>query len=284
MPETKNLSPAEKWEQLTFADDFIFCKVLEKNLDFTKELLELLLNIQIERVELSSAQKDCKSNYLSKGARFDVYVKDGTGRCFDIEIQTSHFSDLSKRARYYQAVMDVDSLQPGENYSNLKDSYVIFLCLGDPIGTGLPVYTFHHRADEDFDFLMKDGTTTVFFNAKQYDKMETLERRSFFEYLCKQKTDSACHSAFTDKLSTLVERVKTSPQERKNYMMFEEIVRKRAKEEREEALEEGEQKKALETAKNMLINNISLEMVAKCTGLPLEQVLALQKEICVTLC
>ena len=110
--------------------------------------------------------------------------------------------------------------------------------------------------------------------------METSERRSFFEYLCKQKTASA----FTDKLSTLVERVKTSPQERKNYMMFEEIVRKRAKEEREEALEEGEQKKALETAKNMLINNISLEMTAKCTGLPLEQVLALQKEICMPLC
>ena len=275
MPEKHKLSPAEAWEKLTFADDFIFCKVLEKNLDFTKELLELLLNIQIDRVELSSAQKDCKSNYLSKGARFDVYVKDGTGRCFDIEIQTSHFSDLSKRARYYQAVMDVDNLQPGEDYSNLKDSYVIFLCLGDPIGNGLPVYTFHHRADEDFDFLMKDGTTTVFFNAKQYDKMEPAKRRSFFEYLCKQKTDSA----FTDKLSTLVERVKTSPQERKNYMMFEEIVRKRAKEEREEALEEGRAEGRIETAKNLLKKHYEPSDVAECTGLSLEQVLALQKEV-----
>ena len=68
-------------------------------------------------------------------------------------------------------------------------------------------------------------------------------------------------------------------------MMFEEIVRKRAKEEREEALEEGreegEQKKALETAKNFLENKIDPNLIAECTGLTLEQVLALQKEVCV---
>ena len=64
-------------------------------------------------------------------------------------------------------------------------------------------------------------------------------------------------------------------------MMFEEIVRKRAKEEREEAFEEGEQKKALETAKNFLENKIDPNLIAECTGLTLEQVLALQKEVCV---
>ena len=57
---------------------------------------------------------------------------------------------------------------------------------------------------------------------------------------------------------------------------------------REEALEEGREEGLsqgrIETAKNMLMNNISLEMAAKCTGLPLDQVLALQKEICVPVC
>ncbi len=71
-----HLTPAQMWEQLTFADDFIFYKVLEKNLDFTQELLELLLDIKIDHIEQPIPQKDCKSNYFSKGARFDVYVKD----------------------------------------------------------------------------------------------------------------------------------------------------------------------------------------------------------------
>ena len=53
--------------------------------------------------------------------------------------------------------------------------------------------------------------------------------------------------------------------------MAEEIAAEKAKNMAEE--------KSLETAKNLLDNNISTELVAKCTGLPLEQVLQLQKEL-----
>ncbi len=267
----KPLTPAQKWEQLTFADDFIFYKVLEKNLDFTQELLELLLDIKIDHIEQPSPQKDCKPHYFSKGARFDVYVKDGTGRCFDIEIQTSHFLDLAKRARYYQSVMDVDNLQHGDDYKVLKDNYVIFLCLGDTIGNDLPIYTFRYRADEDNSILMNDGTVNIFFNAKMYDKMKSAKMRSFFEYLCQQKTNSD----FTDRLAAMVERIKISPQERKAYMMFEEIVHKR--------FEEVQQIKDKETAKKFLAKDIDPTVIAECTGLPLEQVLQLQKEAQVTL-
>ena len=292
MPEKHKLSPAEKWERLTFADDFIFCRVLEKNLDVTKEILELLLDIQIDRVELSSAQKDCKTDYLRKGVRFDVYVKDGSGRCFDIEIQTSHLTDLAKRARYYQGVMDVDNLMAGENYKNLKDSYVIFLCIGDPFGLGLPVYTIRNRIDEASSEVIDDGRLSVFYNAKLYAKMKSQKLQAFFNYLSRQKSDSD----LTDRLAELVDSLKISPTERKDYMTLSEMIQ----ENREEGFKEGraegkaegiaqglfqgEQKKAIETAKNFLKNKIDPSLVAKCTGLPLEQVLVLQKENCVTLC
>lgn len=268
--KSNHLTPAEKWEQLTFADDFVFCRILEKNPDVTKELLELLLDIKIERIEKPAAQKDCKTDYLSRGARFDVYVKDGTGRCFDIEIQTANFSDLAKRARYYQGIMDLDNLQPGEDYKELKDSYVIFLCLNDPIGNELPVYTFRYRADEDNSILMNDGTVNIFFNAEKYDKMKTENLQAFFSFLCRHKTDSE----LTGKLATLVEGMKRSPQERKNYMMVEELMQIRRKEGFEEGLEEGK----LETARNFLAKNFEPVVIAECTGLPLEQILELQTE------
>ena len=146
---TEKLTPAQRWERLTFADDYIFCRVLSQNLEITKELLEILLDIKIDHIEQAASQKENKVDFLSKGVRFDVYVKDGTGRCFDIEIQTSHYSNLAKRARYYQSVMDVDSLDSGESYKSLKDSYVIFLCLGDPFGKGLPVYTFIQKCHSE---------------------------------------------------------------------------------------------------------------------------------------
>ena len=62
-------------------------------------------------------------------------------------------------------------------------------------------------------------------------------------------------------------------------MMFSEIVQKEAQEMREEGIEEGQMKKAFETAKNMLARNLDSQLVSDCTGLPLEQVLELQKEL-----
>ncbi len=134
------------------------------------------------------------------------------GSIFVTKIQTAHFLDLAKRARYYQSVMDVDNLQSGDDYKSLKDNYVIFLCLGDTIGNGLPVYTFRYRADEDNSILMNDGTVNIFFNARNYDKMKPQKMRSFFEYLCQQKTNSD----FTDRLAAMVERIKISPQEKES--------------------------------------------------------------------
>ena len=285
---TKTLTPAQRWERLTFADDYIFCRVLSQNLEITKELLEILLDIKIDHVEQAASQKENKVDFLSKGVRFDVYVKDGTGRCFDIEIQTSHYSNLAKRARYYQSVMDVDSLDSGESYKTLKDSYVIFLCLGDPFGKGLPVYTFRYRAEEDNSISMNDGTVNIFFNAKLYDKMNSVERRNFFEYLCKQKTESD----FTTNLANKVNSVKTSSDEKRVYMTFEEMVEERFNEGKSVGLEEGREEgiaqgmekgreegaynKSLETAKKLLAMSLPLEKIAEATGLPLETVMELK--------
>ena len=122
----KELTPLEKWNSLTLANNFIFCKVLEENPDVCKELLEMLLDIKIDRIEQPKSEQTFKTDFDSRGIRLDVYVKDGTGRCFDIEIQTSSYMQLAKRARYYQGLMDVDSIQFGQEYSALKDSYVIF--------------------------------------------------------------------------------------------------------------------------------------------------------------
>ena len=276
----KELTPLEKWNSLTLANNFIFCKVLEENPDVCKELLEMLLDIKIDRIEQPKSEQTFKTDFDSRGIRLDVYVKDGTGRCFDIEIQTSNYMRLEKRARYYQGLMDVDSIQFGQEYSALKDSYVIFLCLGDAFGHRLPVYTFRYRAEEDKNILMNDGTVNIFFNATMYDKMQSENLRSFFKYLCGKNSDDN----FTDRLSALVERVKMNARWRHRYMTIEQEIKlqveartnERAKELAKDIAKDMAQdianKKTLETAKNLLKINISPEQIAMATGLSLEQV------------
>ena len=317
--ENFELPVFERWEDLTLANNFIFCKVMEENPEICKELLEMLLNIKIEKLEQPNAEKSLKADYHSHGIRFDVYVKDGNGRSFDLEIQTTKKSDLAKRARYYHGLMDVDALQSGVAYDTLKDSFVIFLCLGDVFGYGLPVYTFRRTAKEDNSILMNDGTTTVFFDALNYDKMSSEKVRSFFKFLC----GLDIKDNFTERLSALVERLKMNVQQRQDYMTWEQELKIQSKEIAEKiapimaknmakdmardmakdmakdmaqnmandlaqnmaknmvkkARAEESKKNRIETAKNMFVNGISSELIADCTGLSLEQVLELQKEL-----
>ena len=310
------LTPAQKWERLTLADNFIFCKVLEDNPEVCKHLIEILLNIKIDRIEKPAAEKSLKTDFISRGIRLDVYVKDGNGRSFDIEIQTTRSTSLAKRARYYQGLMDVDNVQHGSGYDVLNESYVVFLCMGDAFGKGFPVYTFRYRADEDNEFLMDDGTVNVFFNAKKYDTMKSEELRAFFKYLCGKEPSSG----FTDRLSALVERVKTNAQWRHRFMTWEQemaiqsnekakeiakelakdmakdiaqdiaknmaqdmakdIARNMVKDTAQSIANDIANQKVIETAQKMLKEKIGTpEQISMVTSIPLEKVLELKKEI-----
>ena len=52
----KNLSPEEKWESLTFANNFLFCRILESEPEICKRILEMLLHIKIERLEMLQSE------------------------------------------------------------------------------------------------------------------------------------------------------------------------------------------------------------------------------------
>mgnify|MGYP004510106277 FL=1 len=270
--EKTNLTSAQKWDRLTFADNYIFCKVMETNPDICTEMLELLLNIKIDRIEMPETERTMKAVFNSKGIRLDVYVKDGTGRCFDIEIQTSVEKELSlpKRTRYYQGLIDVDSVFAGTKYKDLNETYVIFLCLGDAFGFGLPVYTFENTCVENSKIKMNDGTHKIFFNAEKYDTMKSEELKAFFKYLCGKKPTSN----FSEKLSAIVERLKMNARWRHEYMTLQDEIELQA----DLAAKKASEKIRIETARNLIEMSLEPEKIAKATGLPLQQVLELQKQ------
>ena len=136
-------SSTQSWENLTFANNFLFCKIMESEPELCRQLLELLLHVKIDHLETPQAERTMQEWIDAKSVRFDVYTKDDK-RIFDVEVQTSNNKNLPKRSRYYQSVIDMDNLSKGENYTKLKDSYIIFLCLEDAFGKGLPVYFFEN--------------------------------------------------------------------------------------------------------------------------------------------
>ena len=133
----------KKFDDLTIADDFMFCKIMQDE-ETCKTFLEMTLADKIGKISFLSSQNAIITRAEAKLICLDVLVKDETGKTYDIEMQAVNEHNLAKRMRYYQAALDVLFLDKGEHYSNLNDSYIIFLCLFDSVGKDMPIYTFEN--------------------------------------------------------------------------------------------------------------------------------------------
>ena len=78
-----------KWEEVTITNDFMFGKVM-RNAEICKKLIETILDIEIDHIEYPEEQKTIDISVEARGVRLDVYVKDGAGSVYDIEMQASN--------------------------------------------------------------------------------------------------------------------------------------------------------------------------------------------------
>ena len=277
------MSNFKRWEDLTITDDFMFCKVMSDP-DICKELLEILLHIKIERLEFQEPQKSFKLTSESRGIRLDVYVKD-SNRIFDIELQTTNERNLELRTRYYQGVMDISELEKGEFFSNMKESYIIFICMFDPFGAGMPIYTVKQTFAENEKLIFDDKTHKIFYNVKAFEKIANdVETKAFLEYLCKHQSTTK----FTQSLETAVYRNKNNQNWRKDYMTLAYNLSLAAEKAFENGFSAGEERgrnegisiglsqgareAKIETAKKFLAMGLSVEQVATGTGLSPEEI------------
>ena len=97
-------------------------------------------------------------------------------------MQTTDKHDLAQRPRYYQATMDVENIERGAIYKNMKDNYVIFICTFDPFKEGLPIYTFENRCVENPNKKLNDGTQKIFLNTTATTNLDA-EVKAFYDYI-----------------------------------------------------------------------------------------------------
>ena len=269
-------------EELTFTDDYMFGYVM-RNPEICKELLERLLKIKIERLEYPELQKSISPYYEAKGVRLDVYVKD-SDKVFDIEVQNDSAISLPKRMRYYQSMVDMDSLLKGQDYSELKESFIIFICQYDPFTEGLPCYTFKNLCIQDKNLELSDETTKIIFNSTAYAKEKNVDIRKFLKYI-RTKVPT---SNLTDKINNMVEEQKENDKFRTEYLSMNlhdrDITRKAFAEGEalgiEKGISQGAEQKAIETAKKMILQSVgTLEQISSITGLAVEDINKLKEEL-----
>lgn len=262
----------KKYEELNFTDDFMFCKVLTHNLELCRELLEIILDQKIRKVELPEAQKSIKITYDGKGVRLDVYVEDEENTVYDLEMQATDTKNLPKRSRYYQGMIDLNLISKGENYKKLKKSFVIFICKFDPFDKGLCKYTFKNLCVEQTEIELQDEAVKIFINP--YGKSEDMseELRDFLKYLCGEESESD----FTKKLDEEVHKAREQKEWRVEYMTLlmrdQENIEKGIERGRELGRTEGRMEGRMETLVALVKENvISLEVAAQQAEMTVEE-------------
>lgn len=262
---------SKKYEELNFIDDFFFCKILMKNKQLCKELLELILQIKIEEIVFTMEQKPIEITSDGKGIRLDVYVEDGSKTVYDIEMQPTMRKNLPKRSRYYQGMIDLNLIERGADYKELKKSFVIFICLSDPFDEGLHVYTFENQCKELPGLFLGDETTKVFINAAGTANDISDEMRDFLDYL----QGKGIKNDFTRQIDEEVNKARVHEEWRVEYMS----LFLRDQEMREEGREEGRESKKRSVVINMLKENEPVEKICRYAECDEEYVKKVKEEL-----
>ena len=156
-------------KNFTLMSDIFMRNVFKK-----RECLEYVLQVIMEKQDLhvidQIIQKDYK-NLQGRSAVMDCVARDSTGKQFDVEIQQDNEGASPKRARYHSGLMDMNTLNPGQDFEELPESYVIFITRDDILGYGLPIYHIDRQIKE-LNEAFQDEAYIIYVNSRNQDDTE----------------------------------------------------------------------------------------------------------------
>ena len=244
---------------------------------------------------------------FSKKTILDLVCKDSEGNIFSIEVQRKIDGEFGKRCVYYASGQYHSQLQRGQGYEELHPVFEIaFLEEQVPHedeeywDTDNIISRYHiaemstgERLDSTFFIIFAElGRFT-----KRAEECVTAKDRLFYWFKHASELKDAPMWPEEPELSALMTATQIAafpPEKKETYIKDimnerdikyqQNICYKRGLEQgreegleqgREEGREEGARETAIKTAKSLLQNGISVDIVARCTGLSLEEVKSL---------
>ena len=232
---------AKKYEELTFNDDFMFCRILEEKPALCRELLELVLDHKVGELVSVNPQKPIEITANGKGVRFDVYAEGSDSEIYDIEMQNASVDSIAKRSRYSQGMIDLNLIKRGSHYSELNRSYVIYICRFNIFKEGeLHKYSFRNLCIEDPQIELGDESEKIFLCAEGTSDDVSEKMQAFLRYIA----SGTPSDSFTNELENEVKKARDHIQWRTEYMTFLEQLEKEREEGRAEERVNTEREKA----------------------------------------
>lgn len=166
-------------------------------------------------------------------------IENGTKRRFNVEMQVRDNKNLPKRSRYYHAQLDMDALLKGFDYTELPDTYVIFICDYDPVGDELYRYTIMNRCEENGKHI-SDGNHTIWLSTKGKNASdEPKELVDFLKYVENPEESEDTEDNFIKSLKEQIAAIKRNRDWEARFMLFEEMMQDEREAGRAEGRKEG---------------------------------------------
>ena len=296
--------------QITLTNDYAFKRLLgsEENKPLLQNFLECILDLAPQQVlGLEFMDKELtKEEFSDKTGILDVKLKLTNGTVIDIEIQASWNASFVKRTLFYWAKMYTADFKSGESYSSLHKCITINI-IADGFRLNDAIHSEYLLQEKTAHTILTDVLEVHFLDlqaaqrAKEEGKAEG-KRSQLINWLRfigatnrKERAMIATMSPVLQMLNEKIDILTLSPTERKLYesrMKLKSDITtisetqfsagvERGKslglaEGKSLGLAEGEvrgsRQKALETARNLLAIGLSIESIAKATGLTVQEV------------
>ena len=260
----------------------IMSDMFMRNVFKQKECLEYVLQVIMEKQELQVIdqviQKDYK-NLQGRSAILDCVAKDGAGCQFDVEIQQDNEGASPRRARYHSGLMDMNTLNAGQDFDELPETYVIFITRDDILAYGLPIYHINRKIEE-VEECFQDGSHIIYVNSRKQEDTEL--GKLMHDLHCKdpEQMYSKILAKRVSELKETPEGVEEMCREMEEiYYEGMEIGEERG---RRRGIEIGEKKVKKETAVSMAEEGMQVERIAKFLKVNVEEVQKwLEESLCV---
>ena len=288
--------------QITLTNDYAFKRLLgsEENKPLLQDFLECILDLAPQEIlGLEFMDKElAKEDFSDKTGILDVKLKLTNGTVIDIEIQASWNASFVKRTLFYWAKMYTADFKSGEAYSSLHKCITINI-IADGFRLNDAIHSEYLLQEKTAHTVLTDVLEVHFLDLQAAKRVKEEgaaagKQGQLINWLRfigatnrKERAMIATMSPVLQMLNEKIDILTLSPIERKLYesrMKLKSDITTISETQFSAGVERGKslglaegevrgsRQKALETARNLLAMGLSIESIAKATGLTVQEV------------
>ena len=272
--ELYRLKDLERLKRFCPLDDTFMRGMFKDNGPLVEFVIQTILEKADLKVKSFETQADSKRVTGARSVCLDVYADDSEGKVYNIEFQKDSDGASPERARYHSSVLDIENLDENQDFTELPETYVIFITKKDYFGEGKPVY-FIENVNRTTGKPFNDRRHIVYVNAS-YKDLTTEIGRLMHDFLCENPEDMLCE--------LMAERAGYLKRQQKGVNEMCDISEEIREEGREEGRKEGRTEGMIEghakglaegqalLIMNMFRNGMSIEQISSVTDMDKSEV------------